>query len=135
MSENHEFIKAVSGGIAAGAINHYLSYGSEINSEYLKYTLMFSGVVGAGFLASSMVAPGLAAQHGGGNSHWMSAKTLEHRVIEVGMGTGAVVLANKYLFTTSGQPMLQTAGMVVAADFIGEYIADYATSQPLSYFA
>ena len=134
MSENHEFMKAVSGGVAAGAINHYLSYGSEINSETVKYSLMFGGVVGAGLLASGMVAPGLVAQQSG-NSHWMSAKTLQHRVIEVGMGTGAVVLANKYLFTSSGQPMLQTAGMVFAADFIGEYIADYATSQPLSYFA
>jgi len=27
--ENHEIIKAVSGGIAAGAINHYMSYGTE----------------------------------------------------------------------------------------------------------
>lgn len=134
MSENHEFIKAVSGGISAGAINHYLSYGSELTSETVRYSLMFGGVVGAGLLASSMIAPGLVAQHGG-NTHWMSAKTLEHRVIEIGMGKGAIVVANKYLFTTSGQPMIQTAGMVLAADFIGEYVADYATAQPLSYFA
>ena len=134
MSENHEFIKAVSGGIAAGAINHYLSYGSEINSETVKYSLMFGGVVGAGLLASGMVAPGLVAQSGG-NSHWMSAKTLEHRVIEVGAGTGAVVLVNNYVYRTSGLSMIQTAGVVFAADFIGEYIADYATAQPLSYFA
>ena len=74
MSENHEFIKAVSGGIAAGAINHHLSYGSEINSEYLKYSLMFGGgVVGAGLLSSSMVAPGLVAQQSS-ITHWMSAK-------------------------------------------------------------
>ena len=92
MSENHEFIKAVSGGIAAGAINHYLSYGSEINTETVKYSLMFGGVVGAGLIVSGMIAPGLVAQHGGANSHWMSAKTLEHRVIEVGLGTGSVVL-------------------------------------------
>jgi hypothetical protein len=134
MSENHEFIKAVSGGLAAGAINHYLSYGSEINSEYLKYSLMFSGVVGAGLLASNMIAPGLVAQHGG-NTHWMSAKTLEHRLIEVGIGTGAVVLVNRYVVMTSPQTMVKTAGIVLAADFIGEYIADYATAQPLSYFA
>ena len=134
MSENHEFIKAVSGGVAAGAINHYLSYGSEINSEYLKYSLMFSGVVGAGFLASSMIAPALVAQHSS-NTHWMSAKTLEHRVIEVGLGTGSVVLVNRYVTMVTPQNMVKTAGIVFAADFIGEYIADYATSQPLSYFA
>ena len=134
MSENHEFIKAVSGGLAASAINHYLSYGSEITSETVRYSLMFGGVVGAGLLASGMIAPGLAAQHGG-NTHWMSAKTMEHRVIEVGLGTGAVVLVNRYLVMTSPQSMMRTAGIVFAADFIGEYVADYATAQPLSYFA
>jgi len=81
MSENHEFIKAVSGGIAAGAINHYLSYGSDMNPNAVRRSAMFAGVVGAGLLASGMVAPGLAAQTGA-NSHWVSAKTLEHRVIE-----------------------------------------------------
>ena len=134
MAENHEFIKEVSGGVIAGAVNHYLSYGSDINSETIKYSVMFGSVVGAGFLASSMLAPSLAAQQSS-NTHWMSAKTLEHRVIEVGLGTGAVVLANKYLFMTTPQSMMRTAGMVLLADFAGEYVADYMTSQPLSYFA
>jgi len=134
MSENHEFIKAVSGGLAAGAINHYLSYGSDMNPNAVKRSAMFAGVVGAGLLASGMIAPGLAAQSGG-NSHWVSAKTLEHRVIEVGVGLGSVVLVNNYVYRTSGLSMIQTAGVVFAADFIGEYIADYATAQPLSYFA
>ena len=135
MSENHEFIKAVSGGIAASAINHYLSYGTEMNPNAVARSLRFGAVVGAGLLASSMCAPGMVAQNGGGNSHWMSTKTLEHRVIEVGVGTGTVVLVNNYVFRTSGLSMIQTAGVVFAADFIGEYIADYATAQPLSYFA
>jgi multisubunit Na+/H+ antiporter MnhB subunit len=134
MSENHEFIKAVSGGLAAGAINHYLSYGSDMNPNAVRRSAMFAGVVGAGLLASSMIAPGLAAQQGS-NTHWISAKTLEHRVIEVGVGTGTVVLVNNYVYRTSGLSMIQTAGLVFAADFIGEYIADYATAQPLSYFA
>ena len=54
--ENHEIIKAVSGGLVAGAINHYLSYGSEFNPESVKYSLMFGGVVGAGLLASGMIS-------------------------------------------------------------------------------
>ena len=50
--ENHEIIKAVSGGVAASLIGHYLSYGTEINTEYLKYSLMFGGVVSAGLLGA-----------------------------------------------------------------------------------
>ena len=132
--ENHEIIKAVSGGIAAGAINHYMSYGTDMNPNALTRSAKFAGVVCAGLLVSGFATPGIAAQSGG-NTHWMSAKTLEHRVIEVGLGTGTVVLVNNYVYRTSGLSMIQTAGLVFAADFIGEYIADYATSQPLSYFA
>ena len=132
--ENHEMIKAVTGGIAAGAINHYMSYGTDFNPNALARSLKFGGVVCAGLLVSGFATPGIAAQQDG-NTQWMSSKTLQHRVIEVGIGTGTVVLVNNYVYRTSGLYMIQTAGMVFAADFIGEYIADYATSQPLSYFA
>jgi hypothetical protein len=132
--ENHEMIKAVSGGIAAGAINHYMSYGTDMNPNALARSAKFAGVVCAGLLVSGLVTPGIAAQSGG-NTQWMSAKPLEHRVMEVGIGTGTVVLVNNYVYRTSGLSMLQTAGLVFAADFIGEYVADYATAQPLSYFA
>ena len=134
MAENHEFIKAVSGGVFAGALNHYMSYGADMNPNAIKRSAMFGSVVGAGLLAPSMVAPNLAAQQMS-NTHWMSSKTLEHRFIEVGVGTGSVVLFNNYVFRTTGQSTIQTTGIVLLADFVGEYIADYMTSQPLSYFA
>ena len=132
--ENHEIIKAVSGGVAASLIGHYLSYGTEINTEYLKYSLMFGGVVSAGLLGAGLATPALAAQQNG-NTQWFSVKTLQHRAIEVGLGTTGVVLFNRYVSMTTPQSMIRTAGIVLAADFIGEYVADYATKQPLSYFA
>lgn len=132
--ENHEIIKAVSGGVAASLIGHYLSYGTEINTEYLKYSLMFGGVVSAGLLGAGLATPALPAQQTG-NTQWFSVKTLQHRAIEVGLGTTGVVLFNRYVSMTTPQSMIRTAGIVLAADFIGEYVADYATKQPLSYFA
>ena len=132
--ENHEIIKAVSGGVAASVIGHYLSYGTEINTEYLKYSLMFGGVVSAGLLGAGLATPALAAQQNG-NTQWFSVKTLQHRAIEVGLGTTGVVLFNRYVSMTTPQSMIRTAGIVLAADFIGEYVADYATKQPLSYLA
>ena len=132
--ENHEIIKAVSGGVAASLIGHYLSYGTEINTEYLKYSLMLGGVVSAGLLGAGLATPALAAQQQG-NTQWFSVKTLQHRAIEVGLGTTGVVLFNRYVSMTTPQSMIRTAGIVLAADFIGEYVADYATKQPLSYFA
>ena len=131
---NHEIIKAVSGGVAAGAIGHYLSYGTEINSEYLKYSLMFTGVATGGFIIAGLASPNLAAKQPS-NTQWFSAKTLEQRVIEVGLGTASIVLFNRYVSMTTPQSMIRTAGIVLASDIIGEYVADYATSQPLSYFA
>jgi hypothetical protein len=131
---HHELIKAVSGGVTASVIGHYLSYGTEINSEYLKYSLMFGGVVTGGLFAAGLVTPNLVAQQSG-NTQWFSTKTLQHRAIEVGLDTTAVVLFNRYVSMTTPQSMIRTAGIVLASDFIGEYIADYCTQQPLSYFA
>ena len=134
MSDNHSLIKAVSGGVVAGALNHYMSYGYDTNPNAIRRSAMFGGVVGAGLLSADMIAPQVASKQPS-NTHWMSSKTLEHRLIEVGAGTAAVVVFNNYVFRTLGQSTIQVAGLVVLADIAGEYIADYMTSQPLSYFA
>ena len=134
MSDNHSLIKAVSGGVVAGALNHYMSYGYDTNPNAIRRSAMFGGVVGAGLLTADMIAPSVAAKQSS-NTHWMSSKPLEHRLIGVGVGTAAVVVFNNYVFTTSSESTMQVAGIVVLADIAGEYIADYMTSQPLSYFA
>jgi hypothetical protein len=95
---------------------------------------MFTGVATGGFIIAGLASPNLAAQQSG-NTQWFSTKTQQQRVIEVGLGTTSVVLFNRYVSMTTPQSMLRTAGIVLASDFIGEYVADYATQQPLSYFA
>jgi hypothetical protein len=72
-----------------------MSYGYDTNPNAIKKSAMFGGVVGAGLLTADMIAPSVAAKQPS-NTHWMSSKTLEHRLIEVGVGTTAVVVFNNY---------------------------------------
>jgi uncharacterized membrane protein YgaE (UPF0421/DUF939 family) len=64
-----------------------------------------------------------------------SGKTLEHRLVEVSLGTSAALLVNTFVLPSSRGTLMAQAGIVLLSDFIGEYVADYAKSKPLSYLS
>ena len=62
-------------------------------------------------------------------------RTLEGRVLEVGLGTGATYALNKFVFLNDLNPndLMMKVGVIVAADFVAEYIDDYLAGRPLSF--
>ena len=65
----------------------------------------------------------------------IDVKTLETRMLEVSLGTAATYGINKFVLNNDIRPndLLQKAGVIVAADFISEYIDDYMNNRPLSF--
>ena len=62
------------------------------------------------------------------------SSALQSRVIEVGGGLAATYVVSKYMTKQNNNISLSSKVLVVlATDFISEYIADYATTQPLAY--
>ena len=65
-------------------------------------------------------------------------KTIMQRAIEVGAGAGGAYVLNAYVINsarlTTGA-LMQNAGLILAADFISEYICDYVQGSPLSYLS
>jgi hypothetical protein len=62
-------------------------------------------------------------------------KTLETRLAEVGIaGLGGYAL-NKFVLNNDLRPndMLQKVGLIVAADFVSEYVDDYLSGRPLEF--
>jgi hypothetical protein len=133
---SHATIKACAGGIFAGAADAYMlqSKGVPLNSVTLPRCATFGALVGGSFLVADMIAPNMASSHGG-NTPFMSVKTLEHRLIEVSLGSATALSANKYFFKASTADLMSQLATVAVADVFGEYVADYFTSQPLSYLA
>jgi hypothetical protein len=105
-----------------------------LNQQDMNSSLYF-GVAGvAGLFASQLLVP-MLPNNQGTFSNMVDTKTLETRVLEVGLGTGATFAINKFVLNNDIRPndLLQKAGVIVAADFISEYIDDYMNNRPLSF--
>jgi hypothetical protein len=105
-----------------------------LNQQNMNSSLYF-GVAGvAGIFAAQLLVP-MLPNNQGTFSNMVDTKTLETRVLEVGLGTGATVAINKFLLKNDIRPndLLQKAGVIVAADFIAEYIDDYMNNRALSF--
>ncbi len=105
-----------------------------LNQQNMNSSLYF-GVAGvAGMFAAQLLVP-MLPNNQGTFSNMVDTKTLETRVLEVGLGTGATFAINKFLLKNDIRPndLLQKAGVIVAADFIAEYIDDYMNNRPLSF--
>ena len=105
-----------------------------LNQQDMNSSLYF-GVAGvAGIFAAQLLVP-MLPNNQGTFSDMVDTKTLETRVLEVGLGTGATFAINKFVLNNDIRPndLLQKAGVIVAADFISEYIDDYMNNRPLSF--
>jgi len=134
---NHATIKAFSAAVFAASLDAYLlsSKGVPLNSVTVPRSLTFGALVGGSFLVADMIAPDMTNMKHNGNTTFFSAKTIEHRLIELSLGGGTALAANRFIFKASTSDLMTQAAIVGAANFLGEYMADYMTSQPLSYFA
>jgi hypothetical protein len=132
--KSHAFIKSLTAGVVAAGLDNYLnaSDGYHMNPEIIAGNVAFGTIVGGSILASNYIAPTFTNLVPIPDTALFSGKTLEHRLIEVGLGTGGAVLLNQTLRTNYTTLMTQ-AGIIVLADVVGEYVGDYAKSTPLSY--
>jgi len=111
-----------------------------------KYVLMnpnmmssayFGASVGAALFAVKMVEVNVPTFLPDIPSIGASGKTLSNRVAEIAGGVGGAYVISKFVVkdTSSPQMMMKRLGVVVAADFAGEYMSDYVGNRSLSYLA
>ena len=136
-NSSHATIKAFSAGLFAGSLDAYLlkSKGIPLNSVTLPRCLTFGALVGGSFLIADMIAPDMTNMKHNGHTTFFSAKTIEHRLIELSLGGGTALATNRFIFNASTSDLMTQVAVVAGANFLGEYVADYMTSQPLSSFA
>ena len=94
---------------------------------------LYFGLSGAiGIFAAQMVVPMIPNQGSGG---MVDPKTLEGRILEIGLGAGAVYSINRFVLNNDLRlnDLMIKAGVIAAADFISEYIDDYLAGRPLSF--
>ena len=105
-----------------------------LNQQDMNSSLYF-GIAGvAGIYAAQNLAQMLPSNQGQ-ISTMIDVKTLETRMLEIGVGAGATYAINKFALNNDLRPndLLQKIGVIVAADFVAEYIDDYMNNRPLSF--
>ena len=105
-----------------------------LNQQDMNSSLYF-GISGiAGIYAAQNLAQMLPSNQGQ-ISTMIDVKTLETRMLEIGVGAGATYAINKFALNNDLRPndLLQKIGVIVAADFVAEYIDDYMNNRPLSF--
>ena len=103
-----------------------------LNQQNINNSIYF-GIAGAvGIFGAQIVTPMIPNQ---GSGTMIDPRTLEGRVLEVGLGTGATYALNKFVFLNDLNPndLMMKVGVIVAADFVAEYIDDYLAGRPLSF--
>jgi hypothetical protein len=105
-----------------------------LNQPNMNSSLYFgaSSVVGI-YLAQNLKQ--MLPSNQGQISTMIDVKTLETRMLEVSLGAGATYAINKFALKNDLKPneLIQKLGVIVAADFIGDYIDDYVNNRPLSF--
>ena len=105
-----------------------------LNQPNMNSSLYFgiSGVIGI-YAAQNLKQ--MLPSNQGQISTMIDVKTLETRLLEVSLGTAATYGINKFALKNDLKPneLIQKIGVIVAADFIGEYLDDYMNNRALSF--
>jgi hypothetical protein len=101
----------------------------------LKKNISFGLSVGAGIGLGSMVAKALPIPDS--PSTFANQKQIASRLIEVTSGCGTAYVVNRFVMKNDVDRagMIRKVGVILASDFIGEYLCDYFSGRPLAFFA
>ena len=99
----------------------------------MKKNLTFGLSVGAGVSIGAMLAKNLPIPDS--PSSFGNGKQIASRLLEVTSGSGTAYVVNRYIMKNDNAGMIRKLGVIVASDFLCEYITDYATGRPLGFFA
>ena len=103
-----------------------------LNQQNLNNSLYF-GLAGAiGIFGAQIVTPMIPKQ---GTGTMIDPRTLEGRILEVGLGAGATYGINRFVLNNDLRPneLMMKVAVIAGADFIAEYVDDYLAGRPLSF--
>ena len=126
---SNSFYKPVVGAALVVAGDKLILQNRNMNSS-----LILGAAAGTAFYLSKNIVKMLPNQSGGDNAMY-DVKTLETRLAEIGIASVGGYALNKFVLNNDLRPndMLQKVGLILAADFVSEYVDDYLTGRPLEF--
>lgn len=103
-----------------------------IAGDELMPAVYFGAATGAGSLVGGMISSYIPEFFPDSPGMWQGG-AVQDRVLEVGGAVAAGALLNRYTQNNSNATFSTKLMIVFASNFVGEYVSDYITTQPLAY--
>jgi hypothetical protein len=128
---NTNFIKPIAMAACVVAGDKYI-----LGETDMTRSMYLGGAGAVGVFAAQMISPMLPLEKLLPNGAYMDSKTLELRVIELGGAVGFAFVVNKYVLKNELyiNNDLNKIALLAGSDFVAEYIDDYVSGRPLSFF-
>jgi len=130
---SHVFVKSVSAALIGAILDNQINDGGKMDMFYVQKSASFGGLIGASIASAHFIAPSLTNHFHISDTALYSGKTLEHRLIEVSLGSVIAVGVSRFAFDSTVGSLLNQVGIVIASDMLGEYFSDFVHSKPLNY--
>ena len=126
---SNSFYKPVVGAALVVAGDKLILQNRNMNSS-----LILGAAAGTAFYLSKNIVKMLPNQSGGDNAMY-DVKTLETRLAEIGIASVGGYALNKFVLNNDLRPddMLQKVRLILAANFVSEYVDDYMSGRPLAF--
>ena len=126
---SNSFYKPVVGAALVVAGDKLILQNRNMNSS-----LILGAAAGTAFYLSKIIVKMPPNQSGGDNAMY-DVKTLETRLAEIGIASVGGYALNIFVLNNDLRPneMLQKVELIVAADFVSEYVDDDLTGRPLAF--
>ena len=105
-----------------------------LQNRNMNSSLILGAAARTAFYLSKNIVKMLPNQSGGDNAMY-DVKALETRLAEIGIASVGGYALNKFVLNNDLRPndMLQKVGLILAADFVSEYVDDYMSGRELAF--
>ena len=128
---NANFTKPIAMAACVVAADKYLLGETDMNRS-----LYFGAAGAAGVYAAGLIAPMVPFETFLPDGSYTDGTTLELRLLEVSVAAGVGFVINKFVLKNEYymDQELKKFAVLAGADFVSEYIDDYISGRPLSFF-
>ena len=130
---SHEVIKPVFVGLSCVILDNQITNRGTMDPFGVASSIVFGISATAAVVGSSYIAPHMSGGLTIPDTVLYSGKTLEVRLLEIGIGGTGAYLVNSILGSNNGSSFVGRIAIFAAADVCGEYLADAISGESLSY--
>lgn len=121
-------IRSATAGLTCVLIDRFILKQTNLKSSLVFGATVAAATAGASAISKVVPVPDFAS------TTFANEKKVGERLVEIGTATAGAYAVNKYILKNGHSSIGKTAVAIVLSNVVSEYVVDYASSRPLSFF-